>query len=97
MIDVCAYEECGEKFDKQTHNQRYCSDTCRRIATNLKIREKYYEHKDRLHGKKRICSQRGCNNQLSRYNANDICQTCIAKKETLNRNSILGIIRNVSG
>ena len=97
MTETCAYDECKKPFSKSTHNQKYCSDVCCRTATNLKIREKYYENKERLNGKKRVCSGRGCQNLLSRYNSSSICQTCASKEEISQRNSILGMIVNVSG
>lgn len=96
MNGICAYKECGKPFTKSTHNQKYCCDACCRTATNLKIREKYYENKERLNGKKRSCSTKGCKNQLSRYNAETVCQECIAKKETQKRSAILEMIKNVS-
>ena len=96
MTVVCAYDECGKEFVKSTHNQKYCSDVCCRTATNLKIREKYYENKERLNGKKRYCSKRGCKNELSRYNTDNICQQCVAAGETKTRNSLLEIV-NVFG
>ena len=38
---ICASEDCENTFEKSTHNQKYCSDECCRIATNKKIRDKY--------------------------------------------------------
>lgn len=97
MNGNCAYEECGKPFTKSTHNQKYCSDACCRTATNLKIREKYYENKERLNGKKRYCSKSGCNNLLSRYNSDKVCQECIAKAASGKRESLLRVINNVIG
>lgn len=97
MKDTCAYDECGKPFKKQTHNQKYCSDECCRIATNLKIRKKYYENKERLRGKKRTCVQRGCSNVLSRYNSSDMCEECQAKIQSKERNKIVEMLKNVSG
>jgi hypothetical protein len=93
----CAYAECGKEFVKSTHNQKYCSDECCRTATNLKIREKYYENKERLNGKKRICSKSRCKNVLSRYNTSDVCQECQAKVGIDQRNKLVGMLKNVSG
>lgn len=93
----CAYDECGKEFVKSTHNQKYCCDTCCRTATNLKIREKYYENKERLKGKKRYCKTRGCQNLLSRYNSENVCQQCESKRESVVRKSLVGMLRNVSG
>lgn len=97
MNSKCAYEECGNSFVKSTHNQKYCSDACCRTATNLKVREKYYENRERLKGKKRYCSERGCDNLLSRYNADKICQECVAKQYSRQRDELLRMLGNVSG
>lgn len=97
MNGICAYDECKKAFTKSTHNQKYCSDVCCRTATNLKIREKYYENKERLKGKKRYCSNRGCKNLLSRYNAESVCQECESKKNSAVRDTLVGMLRNVSG
>ena len=42
---ICAREECGIEFEQKTHNQKYCSDECCRIATNKRIMDKYYKKK----------------------------------------------------
>jgi hypothetical protein len=92
---ICAYDECDNKFEPRTHNQKYCSDECCRIATNIKIKQKYYDKKARLAGKSRICKTSGCKTPLSRYNENDMCSKCEAKAEAKIRNSIfkdLGIV-----
>jgi len=88
---ICANEGCNNQFDKTTHNQKYCSDECCREATNKKIREKYYAEKERLSGKKRICASRGCKNILSRYNEDEVCSQCLAKKERSDRENLLRI------
>lgn len=92
---ICANEGCVNEFSKSTHNQKYCSDECCREATNRKIREKYYEERARLSGKKRTCETRGCKNTLSRYNEDSICAECIAAKETKNKDDLFRIL-NVS-
>ena len=92
---ICANDGCSNSFEKTTHNQKYCSDECCREATNKKIREKYYEEKERLAGKKRTCSTKGCTNLLSRYNDGKICNSCIAKIQSSEKNEILRIM-NVS-
>ena len=85
----CAYDECKKDFEPKTHNQKYCSDECCRIATNIKIKEKYYEKKERLSGKKRVCKSRGCDTILSRYDESDICKYCVAKQEKQSRQELL--------
>jgi hypothetical protein len=92
---ICANNGCANEFTKTTHNQKYCSDECCREATNRKIREKYYAEKERLSGKKRVCSTRGCKNLLSRYNEDDICRECLAKRDSKERDQLLRIF-NVS-
>ena len=88
---ICANFGCSNVFDKTTHNQKYCSDACCRAATNKKIREKYYQEKERLAGKERRCNKKGCKNILSRYNEGDICSECMAREESKNKNELLRI------
>lgn len=92
---ICANDGCEIEFKKTTHNQKYCSDECCRQATNKKIRDKYYEEKERLSGKVRVCETRGCKNVLSRYNESKICNVCVAKNDSSSRNELLRIM-NVS-
>lgn len=94
---ICAYEECENEFTPKTHNQKYCSDACCRIATNLKIKQRYYDEKDRKSGKKRYCSVEGCNNVLSRYNTGKKCLECDSQKTMKRKNELLDMIRSVSG
>lgn len=77
---ICAYNKCKKEFTPRTHNQKYCSDECCRTATNIKIKEKYYEKKERLRGKVRKCKSSTCNNRLSRYNEGSYCGLCESKK-----------------
>ena len=64
---ICAYDKCEgiKEFEPKTHNQKYCSDECCRIATNEKLKQAYYEKKARLGGKQRICKTKECNVILS--------------------------------
>lgn len=71
---ICFNSECAKDFTPKTHNQKYCSDECCRIATNRRIMEKYYEKKAIKNGAPRIC--KSCKTKLSRYNQNNICSTC---------------------
>lgn len=79
-VRVCAHTECGLEFEAKTHNQRYHSDECCRLATNKRIMEKYYERKERRKGGRRICSSPTCNTVLNRYNDLEVCCVCSAKK-----------------
>ena len=91
----CAYKECGKEFTPKTHNMKYCSDECCRIATNEKLKADYYDKKARLAGKKRICKTAGCGSVLSRYNEGKVCNKCIAKVESNKRKSLLEMMKNV--
>ena len=95
---ICAYEECDgiKVFEPKTHNQNYCSDECCRIETNLKIKEKYQAKKDRLAGKKRICKNKGCQQELAMYNEGEICYTCISNEKEKERQSLLGMLNDAS-
>jgi hypothetical protein len=70
---VC--DECGLIFTPKAHNGKYCSIGCRKIATNKKVLDRYYENKDRLSGAtQKVCKRKGCKTILSRYNKEDICE-----------------------
>lgn len=92
---ICAYEDCqGERiFEPKTHNQKYCSDECCRIATNQKLKDSYYKRKARLAGVAFTCSSKGCNNTLSRYTTDDVCSMCKAKAKTKEKNEIIDLLR----
>jgi hypothetical protein len=93
---ICAYEYCGQDFEPKTHNQKYCSDECCRIATNEKLKEQYYEKKARLAGKKRYCKTAGCRVVLSRYNDTNICDKCQGAKKESQRVSLVEMVRNAT-
>jgi hypothetical protein len=90
---ICAREGCEEKIEtKKSHNQIYCTDECCRIATNKRIMRRYYNRKDRLNGKVRICQT--CPTRLSRYNPTDECSACAATRiESINKD-LLGMLEN---
>jgi hypothetical protein len=96
-LQICARDICNKKFKKTTHNQKYCSDECCRIATNEKLKEQYYEKKARLSGAKRKCITKGCNVILSRYNNTKICDKCVGAKKELERKSLIEMVKRVSG
>ena len=77
--NICARLDCDNPFTRKTHNQKYCSDECCRIATNEKIMIRYYENKRKRSGATRLCD---CGAKLSRYNMNDECSSCEAKRES---------------
>lgn len=71
----CANEECSNKFIPKTYNAIFCSPDCRRVVTNKRLLQKYYDGKERKNAK-RICSTGNCGTVLSRYNKEDICERC---------------------
>lgn len=89
-MKVCA--NCGIDFNSNKKNQKYCTPSCCRLATNKKIMAKYYENKKRLSGYKRYCY---CGQLLSRYNENDKCFVCIENELNSNRGGVLEVINNV--
>ena len=66
--------ECEQEFEFKTHNQKYCSNQCCRVATNKRIMQKYYEKRRRLAGEERLCAK--CSALLSKYNSMEICSFC---------------------
>lgn len=95
-MTVCSHDGCEVEFEPKTHNQKYCSDLCCREATNLKIKAKYYEKKERLAGKVRVCSNKNCNTKLSRYNSSSVCEGCKQSEKEKERKALLEMVRNVS-
>jgi len=91
---ICSNNECSKNFEPKTHNQKYCSDECCRIATNRRIMEKYYEKKAIRNGMSRKCLK--CKTKLSRYNSNNICSSCEKNNNINNRSKILGMINEIS-
>lgn len=91
---ICANSECKKEFESKTHNQKYCSDECCRIATNRRIMEKYYEKKAIRNGAFRQCKK--CNTKLSRYNQGNMCSSCEKKVNVTNKSKILGMIDEIS-
>jgi ribosomal protein S27AE len=85
----CAYSECGQEFEAKTHNQRYCSDECCRLATNARLMEQYYEKKARLKGHIRVCITPDCGTVLSRYNEGKVCGKCEAANAQSERVELL--------
>lgn len=75
---ICINEDCGKEFIAKVYNAIYCSVDCRKVVTNKKLLEKYYENKKNK-TIKRICKTKNCTTVLSRYNKENICEHC--KKE----------------
>jgi len=91
---ICANKECSKDFEPKTHNQKYCTDECCRVATNRRIMEKYYEKKAIRNGAARGCKK--CNAQLSRYNETNLCASCQKKIDITKRSKIMGMLDEIS-
>jgi hypothetical protein len=91
---ICANTQCAKNFDAKTHNQKYCSDECCRIATNKRIMDKYYEKKAIKKGALRHCKK--CKAELSRYNADDVCSSCIKTNYSKKKKMIADILDEIS-
>lgn len=91
---ICANKECAAEFEPKTHNQKYCTDECCRVATNRRIMEKYYEKKAIRNGAKRGCKK--CGSQLSRYNESFLCASCNKKIDISQRSKLLGMLDEIS-
>ena len=89
---ICDRDGCEQTFNKSTHNQKYCSDECCKIATNQKIKDKYYAKKDRLSGKKRICANSDCQQSLTMYNEDNICNVCKSRTRDLDRQNLIRML-----
>ena len=92
---ICIREGCENSFEAKTHNQKYCSDECCRIATNEKLKQAYYDKKARLAGKKRICKNKGCEVVPSRYESRNICNKCVGAEKQKEKKDILDMLRSV--
>lgn len=75
---ICDNPECSKSFVAKVYNALYCSAECRRVITNKKLLEKYYQNKENK-TKKRVCKTSNCLTVLSKYNKENICEQC--KKE----------------
>ena len=90
---ICFNKDCAKDFEAKTHNQKYCSDECCRMATNKRIMEKYYEKKAIKNGLSRYCKK--CKHELSRYNLSDRCSYCLTNKHLENQKTLWEIINEI--
>ncbi len=72
---TCKNLDCSKPFKPKSYNSIYCSAECRRIVTNAKLLNNYYEKKANIN-KKRTCKTKNCKTILSRYNKENICEKC---------------------
>ena len=91
---ICSNLDCAKDFESKTHNQKYCSDECCRVATNKRIMEKYYEKKAIKKGLVRKCKK--CEIVLSIYNQFNLCSICEKNTKLSEKNKLIGMIDEVS-
>lgn len=67
---------CDSSFEPNVKYQIYCTPNCRDLATKEKIAQRYaISRRNRLITKDRKC--KSCGGQLSAYNDDVLCQTCL--------------------
>lgn len=91
----CEREGCEETFIKKTHNQKYCTDECCRLATNERIMQKYYARREQRQGVARYCEE--CETtKLSRYNDGSICNGCKSKRTTSANDAVVQMLSSTN-
>lgn len=94
-MSICAKRGCETEYTAKTHNQKYCSAECCRVATNQRIMEKYYAKRDQKAGKARLC--RKCKvTKLSRYNDSPICGACSLATISAANNAVASMLSAVT-
>lgn len=92
---ICARTDCEVNFERNTHNMKYCSAECCRVATNRRIMEKYYDKRDQRQGKIRFCTS--CTTtKLSRYNDGKICSGCENQQNVSSNKSVADMLSSIS-
>lgn len=93
-MSICANEGCEVEFQPKTHNMKYCSAECCRVATNRRIMQKYYDRRDQKAGKARFCKK--CRvTRLSRYNDSQVCGACSLATVAAANNAVANMFANV--
>lgn len=88
---ICANEGCGKEFEPRTHNQKYCTGECCRLATNRRIMAKYYAKQAMRRGSVRYCDT--CETtKLSRYNDSATCNSCKLREQEESRVAVLHML-----
>lgn len=78
-------ERCDIQFKPRVSYQIYCGDDCRKIATKIKIEERYQiNRRQKRKGKKRFCLG-GCGEKLSIYNDHGFCSNCNVNKKEVDK------------
>lgn len=91
----CAREGCNEIFVPKSHNNKFHDAECLRVETNRRVKEKYYDDRDRKRGKERHCKV--CRTtKLSRYNITSTCAGCESKKESERNKELAAMLSQVA-
>lgn len=76
---------CSQEFEPKVSYQIYCSVECRNESTRTKIAERYQFNRIKSRAlKKRKCSG-GCGTNISMYNDNGFCATCMVNKRKVDQ------------
>lgn len=82
---------CDTHFETQISYQIYCSAPCREQATKEKITQRYaISRRNKRIGKPRKC--KSCGSNLSMYNEDVLCQTCI-----INPSEVSKALKDIKG
>lgn len=82
---------CDTHFETKISYQIYCSAPCREQATKEKITQRYaISRRNKRIGKPRKC--KSCGSNLSMYNEDVLCQTCI-----INPSEVSKALKDIKG
>ena len=82
---------CDSEFKTDISYQIYCSIVCREKATKEKIAQRYViSRRQKRKGKNRIC--KSCSNQLSIYNDDVLCNSCL-----VNPSDVIKALKEIKG
>jgi|DEB19_MinimDraft_3_1074340.scaffolds.fasta_scaffold14879_5 hypothetical protein len=82
---------CESNFISNVSYQIYCSDSCRELATKEKISQRYVHlRRQKRKGKDRRCKK--CNEKLSIYNDDVLCNNC-----NINPNDVKKTLGQIKG
>lgn len=75
---------CDNQFSPTVSYQIYCSTSCRDQATKQKIADRYiHTRRQKRVGKNRKC--RSCDQDLSIYNDESLCNNCMVDPKEVNK------------
>jgi uncharacterized protein YmfQ (DUF2313 family) len=76
---------CLKEFKPSVSYQIYCSVECRDLATKEKIADRYHINRRKKRSKKQRFCAGECGTELSIYNDNLFCNTCMVNNKKVDR------------